>query len=700
MRKFKSKILLGILIVFAITTFTSSYTYAGLIPDRSALRGKINEQYVNSWSGNLVLAESDYTIPSWSQYILALDNAKQVHNNILSSQSQINQALVILNNSITGLVFAGKADLDIAKSNVALKNRADYTSSSWQVVTNALLLTERTNSEVVAKTTAINNAISGLVFAGQADLDTAKLNANSKLQVDYTVESWQVLGDALLLSETTNSEVLIKTSAINNAINGLVFAGIPNLNIAKTNASLKKEVDYTLGSWQVLANALLLAETTNSEVVAKTTAINNAISGLVFASQADLDSAVLNANSKLQAEYTTVSWQVLADALLLSETTNDEVVSKIAAINNAINGLVFAGTPNLNIAKTNAGLKKEVDYTSGSWQVLANALLLPETTNNEVVVKTLAINNAIGELIFAGQSNLNAAVLNANLKLQVEYTTVSWKVLTDALLLPETTNDEVVSKTMAINNAVNILIFAGTPNLNITKTNAGLKKSIDYTSSSWQVLANALLLPETTNNEIIIKTAIINNAINSLVFAGKTNLDLAKANASTKVKSLYTVESWKVLTDALALSETTNSLILIKTASINKAIDSLTFASVKYKVTAYIGLNCRVFPNIYSPKVKAYTYGTILEITEIVNGWGKTKDGWICMSYAIKAVTTSLPNYIVTPYVGLNCRVSANINSKKVTAYSYRAILEISEILNGWGKTQRGWVCMQYLRGI
>jgi hypothetical protein len=686
--------------VFAITTFTSSFTYAGLIPDRSALRGKISEQYINLWNGTLVLSESDYTISSWSQYISSLDNAKQVHNNLLSSQSQINQALSILNNSITGLVFAGKAYLDIAKSNVALKNYADYTSNSWQVLTNTLLLPERTNSEVVAKTTAINNAISGLVFAGQASLDTSKLNANSKLQADYTVESWKVLADALLLPETTNNEVVIKTSAINNAITGLVFAGTPNLNIAKTNAGLKKEVDYTSGSWKVLTDALLLPETTNSEVVAKTTAINNAISGLVFANQADLDATKLNVNSKFQAEYTTVSWKVLADALLLPETTNDEVVSKIAAINNAITGLIFAGTPNLNIAKTNASLKKEIDYTSGSWQVLVNSLLLPETTNSEVVAKTLAINNAISGLVFAGQSNLNASILNANSKLQEYYTVESWKVLADALLLLETTNDEVVAKTMAINNAITGLIFAGTPNLNIAKTNAGLKKSIDYTSGSWQVLANALLLPETTNNEIVIKTAIINNAINSLVFAGKANLDLAKSNASTKVKSVYTVESWKVLTDALALPETTNNLVLIKTASINKAIDSLTFASVKYKVTAYIGLNCRVFPNIYSPKVKAYPYGTILDITEIINGWGKTKYGWICMNYAIKAVTTSLPNYIVTPYVGLNCRVSANIDSKKVKAYSYKAILEISEILNGWGKTQRGWVCMQYLRGI
>lgn len=61
-----------------------------------------------------------------------------------------------------------------------------------------------------------------MVFTGQADLDTAKDNAEALTNTDYTVASWENLISALALPESTNTEVVDKTTAITNAIAALV----------------------------------------------------------------------------------------------------------------------------------------------------------------------------------------------------------------------------------------------------------------------------------------------------------------------------------------------------------------------------------------------------------------------------------------------------------------------------------------------
>lgn len=51
------------------------------------------------------------------------------------------------------------------------------------------------------------------------------------------------------------------------------------------------------------------------------------------------------------------------------------------------------------------------------------------------------------------------------------------------------------------------------------------------------------------------------------------------------------------------------------------------------KVTANSGLNCRKEATTDSDIVKAYIKGTSLKIYEINGKWGKTDDGWICLDY-------------------------------------------------------------------
>lgn len=54
------------------------------------------------------------------------------------------------------------------------------------------------------------------------------------------------------------------------------------------------------------------------------------------------------------------------------------------------------------------------------------------------------------------------------------------------------------------------------------------------------------------------------------------------------------------------------------------------------RVTAKSGLNCRKGPGTKYGTVMAYPYGSKLKITEETNGWGKTSKGWVKLEYTKK----------------------------------------------------------------
>ncbi len=56
----------------------------------------------------------------------------------------------------------------------------------------------------------------------------------------------------------------------------------------------------------------------------------------------------------------------------------------------------------------------------------------------------------------------------------------------------------------------------------------------------------------------------------------------------------------------------------------------------KYKVIAAIGLNCRIAPRVTAPKVTAFTCGTVLTIYETQNNFGRCDKGWVCMDFIKK----------------------------------------------------------------
>ncbi len=131
------------------------------------------------------------------------------------------------------------------------------------------------------------------------------------------------------------------------------------------------------------------------------------------------------------------------------------------------------------------------------------------------------------------------------------------------------------------------------------------------------------------------------------------------------------------------------------------------------KVTAN-GLYIRKEPSKNGTIVGNYTNGTTVTILETKDGWGRTDKGWISMTYVSTngntnnntannnnntnnntATTTDGNTYFITASE-LNIRDAAGTNGNKVGTYVAGDKVVVKETSNGWGKTDKGWISMQY----
>jgi len=658
-RKFTSKIIVVIIMTFITTLFTNACIYAtpgsemvdkvlDKVVNKIELTIAIDIQYVDATRDVMLLSKEGYTVESWDSYFKALDDVIKVEKNDKAKQNEVDDATIRLRAKKSEL----KSDLTAYNAALAKVTQGAYTIISWtnyQLVVTANVVTDtNTPAQVARATKSITDAQLNLVL--KADLtayNAAVAAVPDKIKKNYAKKIWEtyqaVVAANIVTVEDTQVAVDVATAKIVEAQKNLV-ADLSEYNevlaqVVESNCTPKSWADYQK---IVTANIMTLK---SPQPLVELTILKLKV--VQFFLKVDLTAYNTLLDAVTSEGYTKSSWDAYKAVVSKNVVTDRYTAVEVTKATKNITEAQAKLEADLTAYNEVINAVNEKNYSIATWatyQAVVNAnIVTVKNTPAQVLVAKDAIKAAQNSLVFAGQTDFDAALLIANSKSQLDYTIISWAALTSARALPHTTNDLMVTKTSAINNA-----------------------------------------------------------INGLVFAGKANLDIAKALAATKVQSTYTSSSWLALTNALALSETTNALMVEKTIAINNAIAGLSFASIKYKVTSYTGLNCRVSPTVYSNRVRVYSFGTVLEITETSNGWGKTAYGWVSMTYVTKVAATTpvLGRYQVTPYMGLNCRVAATINSNKVTAYSYKIVLEISEILNGWGKIQRGWVCMQYLNKI
>ncbi|MDR1219876.1 MAG: FIVAR domain-containing protein [Treponema sp.] len=267
-------------------------------------------------------------------------------------------------------------------------------------------------------------------------LETAIELAETKVETEYTSNSWSALQSALSAAQTvednadaTESDVTDATAALTEAINALVpRADKTALTGAIEAATAYTESEYTQESWQALAEALIVAQgvlednnATPGDVSGAVSAINNAIAELVAATPPEepadktaLTEAIEEAAELIETDYTPNSWSVLQSALTTAQTvaandsaTQEQVTNAASALVSAINSLIpRADKSALTGAIEEAAAYVESDYTPASWQALTSALFAAQgvlandnATPGEVADAVSAINNAIAELV-------------------------------------------------------------------------------------------------------------------------------------------------------------------------------------------------------------------------------------------------------------------------------------------------------------
>ena len=113
----------------------------------------------------------------------------------------------------------------------------------------------------------------------------------------------------------------------------------------------------------------------------------------------------------------------------------------------------------------------------------------------------------------------------------------------------------------------------------------------------------------------------------------------------------------------------------------------------------------------------SYNKGDVVTILETKNGWGRTNKGWIKMEYVnTSGTTTQTPtdNTSITDNTTgngsttvqfrgiviakeLNIRASASQDSDRVGGYTYGNRVEILEKSGSWGRTNKGWISLNYV---
>ena len=108
-------------------------------------------------------------------------------------------------------------------------------------------------------------------------------------------------------------------------------------------------------------------------------------------------------------------------------------------------------------------------------------------------------------------------------------------------------------------------------------------------------------------------------------------------------------------------------------------------------------LNIRSGPDTTYQRVGSYIENDSVQILAEVNGWGFTEKGWISMIY----VEFPEPVYATgsaTVTIGLNIREAPDADSEGVDVYKEGDQVVILEVKDGWGRTDKGWINLDYVK--
>jgi N-acetylmuramoyl-L-alanine amidase len=158
-------------------------------------------------------------------------------------------------------------------------------------------------------------------------------------------------------------------------------------------------------------------------------------------------------------------------------------------------------------------------------------------------------------------------------------------------------------------------------------------------------------------------------------------------------------EAVKILTQINGWGYTGKGWISMKYVKMDGTVS--TGSKGKGTITAD-ALNIRKSGSNTAEIVGKYYKNDVVEILEVSNGWGRTDKGWISMAYVNMDETTITSSYktgtgTITA-TELNIRESDSINAKSLGSYKNGEKVTILEVKGEWGKTDKGWINLKYVK--
>ncbi|MCR0274437.1 CAP domain-containing protein [[Clostridium] innocuum] len=551
--------------------------------------------------------QDKYTDASLVDFNKELGKASELVKDLNVKQEQVDLQVTALTDALNSLVAYVAPNMDAinqAITNAEAVNEDDWSTSSYQSMKEKL---DNAKEIIVKKKVTqkeIDQAKDELVSAYNAlsvdlsDLNKTLSNAKNYQEVNYTLDSFKVLQDAITQTENflknthTQAEINSEVASLNSAIDQLVLfkeADKTALVNAIDQAKALKENEYTPNSYVGLKDAITNAETVNNTYRATVEEIQTAINTLETAkanlvkraSTTALNQAITEAKAKYDAGYTTASIDALkqavadAEALLSNaNATQSDVDAKTNAITQAIADLIKLGdkTALSNLIDELEALK-ESDYTPVSWvsaslgSVIDDAKAIrdkTEATETEVNTALDALTNAKAKLVKkADITELETEITNAKAEVSKGYTTQSISDLNDAITTAETVKNnpnasatEVTNALTALKNAISSLRV----DVSSLVSEINTAKAVDTTGkkpSTITALNDAIKEAETIKDNASITFEQMNQMIQKLKNAVNGLQDVTDVSAlQAKVNEVKALNKADYTSDSYAQLET------------------------------------------------------------------------------------------------------------------------------------------------
>jgi len=537
--------------------------------------------------------ESNYTPSSWANMQTALTVAINVRSDSSATQTQVDAAASVLRAAIDALVsVAGNVDrteLDAVITDAQGRVESNYTRSSWDVMQNELVAAiavrdnaDATQEDVDSATSSLSSTLNSLVRVDRTLLNAAIADAQSRIQSNYTSESWNQMQSALIdavqvhdYDNATQAQIDAAANNLRTAINNLagnndgstararISVVDPNAREGQTSTFFAEQ-EFVLEpndtAYSLLRRTGLSIQSRGHSEFAGMYV--QSINGWGEFSDGPLSGWMFRVNGNFPNF--SASLYPLQDGDRVEWLFTRDLGNDI--------GAAGVNRVSLNAAIADAQARVESNYTRSSWNAMRNELAAAiavrdnaDATQEDVDYAASRLFGALGALVKINRTMLNAAIIDAQARVESNYTRSSWNVmqheLSEAIAVhddADATQEDVDYAASRLFGALGALVKINRTMLNAAIIDAQARVESNYTRSSWNAMRSVLVAAiivrdnaDAMQENVDYATSRLLGALDALVRINRTMLNAAINDAQARVESNYTRSSWNAMRSVL-----------------------------------------------------------------------------------------------------------------------------------------------------